>query len=139
MIDIEALRLEIAKHRGILLPSNDALFSLVIANSIVLGDLLEQINATQTELRLQSGIMVATEVAAVKSSAERLILGAVTVFEQAVDREVAKIKDTLSDATAKRLFDMQSAQSVQAGASTTFYVVSAALMVLAFCLGLFMR
>ena len=110
-MDIETLRIEIAKRGGVLLPPNDPLFALVVANEIVLGDLVEQMKAAQTDMRLQSAAMVATEVAGVKASAEKLIGGAVRVFQDAARTEAATIKNTLSDATAKRLMELQSTGS----------------------------
>lgn len=106
-MDIETLRMEIAKRGGVLLPPNDPLFALVIANELVLGDLIEQMKSAQADLRVQSATMVATEVAGVKSAAEKMIGGAVRVFQDAAKAEAATIKATLSDATAQRILELQ--------------------------------
>lgn len=75
-LDIETVRLEIARRHNLLLGKDDPILATVTLNELVIGHFLDRAETGAAETERRGAQRMAQEVAAVKSAAETLIGGA---------------------------------------------------------------
>lgn len=109
-MDIEAIRMEVARRHGVLLDAKDPIFVSVTLSELVLEELLARIEKASAEFEKSAAALMAQELAAVKGTAETMIAGTAKVLANTVREASEKHHAALIAAVSKQ------AEAIAAGA-----------------------
>jgi hypothetical protein len=113
-IEVEALQMEVAKRHGTMLSKDDPIFMTVTLNELVLDSFLQRSLANSEELERRGAALMAQEVATVKGTAEKMILGAASFFVQEVRKAADGAENSVSNAIERRVAQAIAAERAEA-------------------------
>ncbi len=127
-MDIESIRMEVARRHGVLLDPKDPIFVSVTLSELVLEELLARIEKASAEFEQRAAGLMAQELAAVKGTAETMIAGTAKVLANTVREASEKHHAALIAAVAKQAEGIASA-ALQADRGRSTAVLAAAVSV----------
>jgi hypothetical protein len=124
-IEVEALQMEVAKRHGTMLSKDDPIFMTVTLNELVLDSFLQRSLANSEELERRGAALMAQEVATVKGTAEKMILGAASFFVQEVRKAADGAENSVSNAIERRVAQAIAAAERAEAAKRPVYLAAA--------------
>jgi hypothetical protein len=127
-MDIEALRMEVARRHGVLLDAKDPIFVSVTLSELVLSELLAKIENASADFEKRAAALMAQELVAVKGTAETMIAGTAKVLANTVKEASEKHHAALIAAVQKQAEGIASA-ALQADRGRSTAVLAAAVSI----------
>ncbi|MBN8477342.1 MAG: hypothetical protein J0L91_00070 [Burkholderiales bacterium] len=95
MLDIEQLRAEVLKRHNVAIGRDDPILMTVTLNELVLGEFFRRIDEAAAAAERRGASEMTQQLQAVKSTAERMIVGASQVISEEVQRAGKAVADNL--------------------------------------------
>ncbi|MCZ2135868.1 MAG: hypothetical protein LC098_10650 [Burkholderiales bacterium] len=131
-IDVESIRLEVARRHGVMLGKDDPILAFVTVNELVLEAFLARAREASDELERRGAALMAQEVAAVKATAEKMIGGAASFFTQEVRKAADAAETSVSSSIERRVAQAVAAADRAESVKRPAYVAAAAAIAAAF-------
>lgn len=131
-IDVESIRLEVARRHGVMLGKDDPILAFVTVNELVLEAFLARAREASDELERRGASLMAQEVATVKSTAEKMIGGAASFFTQEVRKAADAAETSVSSSIERRVAQAVAAADRAEAVKRPAYFAAAAAIAAAF-------
>lgn len=143
-LDIETLRVEVARRHNLLLGKDDPILAAVTLNELVLEHFLERAESAAADLERRGAQLMAQEVAAVKAAAEGMIAGAARYIADEVKKSGEDARRATLQALDRRLAAAdQAAAAAQAAKRPALWAaavaIAAAFLTLAVAVGALLK
>ena len=131
-IDIDAIRLEVARRHGVMVGKDDPILAFVTVNELVLEAFLARAREASDELERRGAALMAQEVATVKATAEKMIGGAASFFTQEVRKAADAAESSVASSIERRVAQAVAAADRAESVKRPAYVAAAAAIAAAF-------
>lgn len=131
-LDIEAIRLEVARRHGVMVGKDDPLLAFVTVNELVLESFLADARAASDELERRGAALMAQEVANVKATAEKMVGGAASFFAQEVRKATDAAESSVSNSIERRVAQAIAAADRAEAVKRPAYIAAAVAIAAAF-------
>lgn len=131
-IDIESIRLEVARRHGVMVGKDDPILAFVTVNELVLEAFLARAREASDELERRGAALMTQEVAAVKATAEKMIGGAASFFTQEVRKAADAAETSVSSSIERRVAQAVAAADRAEAVKRPAYIAAAAAIAAAF-------
>jgi hypothetical protein len=127
-IDIDYIRMEVARRHGVMVGKDDPIVAFVTVNELVLEAFLARAREASDEFERRGAALMAQEVATVKATAERMIGGAASFFTQEVRRAADGAETSVSHSIERRVAQaIAAAERSEAVARPVYFAAAAAI------------